>query len=162
MKFFEDIPIGEEWQLGAHTFNAEEIKRFARAYDPQPFHMDEAEAEASHFGALCASGWHTLAAWMQLHVREMQRRTREFELAGIPVARVGAARRMEALKWLKPVYAGDTVTFVSEVVAKEDDAARSGWGVVAYGVTGRNQKGEDAIAFTIHVPVERHPAGSGE
>ncbi len=61
MRFFEDIEIGVTEQLGSYTFTAEEIKRFAAKYDPQPFHMDEKAAAESHFGALCASGWHTAA-----------------------------------------------------------------------------------------------------
>ncbi|MBN9009622.1 MAG: dehydratase, partial [Rhizobiales bacterium] len=56
---FERITIGVPRIIGAHTFTAGEIKRFASAWDPQRFHMDEAEAEASSFGALAASGWHT-------------------------------------------------------------------------------------------------------
>src|SRR3984893_17357820 len=62
MKFFDDMQIGDRREIGKHLFTAEEIKRFARSFDPQPFHMDEEAARRSHFGALCASGWHTTAA----------------------------------------------------------------------------------------------------
>ena len=65
---FERITIGVPRIIGAHTFTAGEIKRFASAWDPQRFHMDEAEAEASSFGALAASGWHTASAMMRLLV----------------------------------------------------------------------------------------------
>ena len=43
----------------------EAIKAFARKYDPQVFHLDEAAAKRSVFGGLCASGWHTAATWMK-------------------------------------------------------------------------------------------------
>ena len=59
--FFEDRQIGELTDMGTHTFGREEIVAFARAFDPQPFHLNEAAAKASLFGALCASGWHTAA-----------------------------------------------------------------------------------------------------
>ena len=59
MIFFEDIVVGDSVVLGRHTFTTENIKAFAHRYDPQRFHVDEAAAEASHFGALCASGWQT-------------------------------------------------------------------------------------------------------
>ena len=59
MKYFEDIEVGDTFPVGRHTFTADEIKAFARRFDPQLFHVDEAAAERSHFGALCASGWHT-------------------------------------------------------------------------------------------------------
>ena len=65
MKYFEDIQVGDNYAVGRHTFNADEIKVFARRFDPQLFHLDEAVAERSHFGALCASGWHTAVVWMR-------------------------------------------------------------------------------------------------
>ena len=76
MKFFEDITIGDRSELGSHTFTTEEIKAFALKYDPQPFHIDEAAAARSHFGRLCASGWHTSAICMR-HVVEANQREDE-------------------------------------------------------------------------------------
>ena len=60
-RWFEDIVIDEVFQLGSHTFNADEIIRFASLYDPQYFHLDAAAAQHSHFGGLVASGWHTVS-----------------------------------------------------------------------------------------------------
>jgi acyl dehydratase len=68
MKYFEQIGVGDTFPVGRHTFTADDIKGFARRFDPQLFHVDEAAAEHSHFGALCASGWHTAVAWMRLMV----------------------------------------------------------------------------------------------
>ncbi len=72
MKYFEEIALGDIMMTGRHTFAADEIKAFARRFDPQLFHMDEAAAEKSHFGALCASGWHTAVAWMRLMVDHLR------------------------------------------------------------------------------------------
>ena len=155
MTFFEDIQVGERHKIGSHTFSAEEIKRFAGAYDPQPFHTDEASAAKSHFGKLCASGWHTLAVWMKLNVRESQRSDRNLQTTGIPVARKGASPGFDELQWLKPVYAGDTISFETEVTAKKASRSRPGWGLVTTKVLGRNQDGEDVISFLAHVFVER-------
>jgi acyl dehydratase len=155
MQFFEDIAVGERRQIGAHTFTAEEIKRFAGAFDPQPFHTDEAAAEQSHFGRLCASGWHTLAVWMKLNVRDVQRLDREREAAGIPVARLGPSPGFDELRWLKPVYAGDTISFESEVVVKKASRTKPEWGLVTLKNVGRNQAGEEVISFLGHVFVER-------
>ena len=162
MKFFEDIPVGERHQIGSHTFAAEEIKRFAGAFDPQPFHTDEAQAEVSHFGKLCASGWHTLAVWMKLNVREIQRADRNLEMAGIPVARLGPSPGFDELKWLKPVYAGDTISFETEVTAKKASRSRPGWGVVTIRNIGHNQHGESVLSFIGHVFVERRNATPAE
>jgi acyl dehydratase len=154
MRFFEDTIVGERHELGSHTFTAEEIKRFAGAFDPQRFHTDEAAAEASHFGRLCASGWHTLAVWMKLNVREMQgRATRERH--GPRRARIGPSPGFDELKWLKPVYVGDTISFATEVIATKPSRSRPEWGLVSIRNTGVNQRGELAISFVGHVFVER-------
>jgi acyl dehydratase len=68
MKYFEDIQVGDTFAVGRHTFTAGDIKAFAMRFDPQLFHVEEAAAERSHFGALCASGWHTAVMWMRLTV----------------------------------------------------------------------------------------------
>lgn len=162
MRFFDDIPVGERHRIGSHTFSADDIKRFAGAFDPQPFHTDETEAAKSHFGKLCASGWHTLAVWMKLNVREMQRVTRDLELAGVPVARLGPSPGFDELKWLKPVYAGDTIRFETEITAKKPSRSRPQWGLVSMRNIGRNQDGEDVISFIGHVFVERRSSGPGE
>ncbi len=155
MRFFEEFEVGERRQIGTHTFTADEIKRFASAYDPQPFHTDEDAAANSHFGRLCASGWHTLAVWMRLNVRGMQDEARRMHAAGAPPAKVGPSPGFDQLKWLRPVYAGDTITYESEVVAARESRSRPGWGLVSMRTVGRNQSGEEAISFTAHVFVER-------
>jgi acyl dehydratase len=155
MKFFEEITVGERRELGSHTFTAEAIKRFAAAFDPQPFHLDEAAAEKSHFGRLCASGWHTLSVWMKLNIRELQRQNGDRESAGAPVAKMGPSPGFDELKWLKPIFAGDTVTFESEIAAKRASRSRPQWGLVSFRNFGRNQAGEMVISFTGHVFIER-------
>ena len=155
MRFFEDITLGERLRLGSHLFTAAEIKRFAGAFDPQPFHLDEAEAAKSHFGRLCASGWHTLAVWMKLNVREMQRLDDELAAAGEPIAKLGPSPGFDELKGLKPVYAGDTISFETEVIAAKASRSRPGWGLVSIRNSGRNQAGEEVVSFIGHVFVER-------
>lgn len=154
MQFFEDLTVGARDEIGAHTFTAEEIKRFARAFDPQPFHLDEATAEKTHFGRLCASGWHTQAVWMKLNVRYWQHRRSEREAAGLPVAEIGPSPGFDELKWLRPVYAGDTIAFVNEVTAKKASRSMPGWGLVTFKMTGRNQSGVEAVSFIGHVFVQ--------
>ena len=160
MVFFEDMEVGAREEIGAHTFTAEEIKRFAQAFDPQPFHLDEITAAKSHFGALCASGWHTQAVWMKLNVRYWQRRQGEREAAGLPVAKVGPSPGFDELKWLKPVYAGDTIAFVNEVIGKKPSRSMPGWGLVTFKMTGRNQSGAEVVSFIGHVFVERREAAA--
>ena len=155
MKFFEDITIGERTELGSHTFTADEIKAFALKYDPQPFHVDEAAAARSHFGRLCASGWHTSAICMRHVVRRQSARGRGDARSAAkgrrerPVA--GRARRDAGIK---PVYPGDTITFASEIKDKRD-TSRPGYGLVVSYNTGTNQNGELVYSAQGAVFVER-------
>jgi acyl dehydratase len=157
MRYFDDIKVGDRIALGSHTFTADDIKAFAAQYDPQAFHMDEAAAAKSHFGALCASGWHTVAAWMRLRVLYQQREDAERVGRGEIVAKLGPSPGFRELKWLKPVYAGDTITYASEVAEKRCSKSRPGWGLIFARNTGTNQKGELVMSFLGSGFVERRP-----
>jgi len=160
MKYFDDIDVGDRLALGAVTFTAPDIKAFAAQYDPQPFHMDEAAAAQSHFGALCASGWHTIAAWMNLRVQYGRREDEERAARGAPIAKLGPSPGFRELKWLKPVYAGDTITYASEVVEKRVTRSRPGWGIIFAKNTGTNQNGELVMSFIGSGFVERRPGAA--
>jgi acyl dehydratase len=147
MIYFEDFHVGDREELGSHTFTAEEIKAYARRYDPQPFHIDESSAEQSHFGALCASGWHTAAMWMRLFVEHRRKLAAAAPAKGEPVAADGPSPGLRDLRWPKPVHAGDTVSFVHEIVELRDIAKRPGWGLMVADNTGVNQKGETVLSF---------------
>jgi acyl dehydratase len=158
MKFFEDIRVGERTALGRHTFTAEEIKTFAARFDPQPFHLDEAAASRSHFGKLCASGWHSVCVWMRLLIVCRRREDDERRLRGEKVARLGPSPGFRDLKWLKPVYAGDTISYATEVLETRALSSHPGWGIISLYNTGVNQRGEAVISFVSSVFVERSRA----
>ncbi len=155
MLFFEDIEVGWRRELGRHTFTADEIKRFASRYDPQLFHIDENEAKKSHFGALCASGWHTAAVCMRTIVESSKQLADAMAARGEKVAKTGPSPGFSNLKWLKPVYAGDTISFVSEVIETRPSESRTGWGIVRTRFSGHNQNGAPVYQFEGVVFVER-------
>jgi acyl dehydratase len=161
MKFFDDIAIGERFELGRHTFSADAIKAFARRFDPQAFHLDEAAAARSHFGALCASGWHTASVWMRLMVDYQRREDAALRARGEPVATLGPSPGFRELKWLKPVYVGDTISYATEVLETRTSNSRPEWGIMTIRNTGVNQKGEPVISFVSVAFVERRKAGAG-
>ncbi|MGZ3411410.1 MAG: MaoC family dehydratase [Xanthobacteraceae bacterium] len=154
MKFFDDISIGDRKELGSHTFTTEEVKAFALKYDPQPFHIDEAAAARSHFGRLCASGWHTAAICMRYSVKTNQRDDEEMRQRGEIVARNGPSPGVRDVKWHKPVYPGDTISFVNEIKDKRD-SSRPGYGLIVSYNTGTNQDGELVYSVQGAVFVER-------
>jgi acyl dehydratase len=145
---FDRIPVGQTATLGSHAFTAEEIKRFAAAWDPQAFHLDEEAAKRSPFGALAASGWHTASVMMRLLVEWFAREDAAARSRGeAPLIR-GPSPGFDDLKWSRPVYAGDTVTYAATVIAKRASQSRPGWGIVTSEIAGTNQKGEAVFAVT--------------
>jgi acyl dehydratase len=140
--YFEDLRVGARTEVGSHTFTAEEIKAFAREFDPQPFHLDEEAAARSHFGALCASGWHTAAMCLRHVVLARQREQAERRQRGEPVAKTGPSPGLRDLKWPRPVYVGDTITFALEIVELRTVANRPEAGLRVARLTGTNQRGE--------------------
>jgi acyl dehydratase len=157
MRYFEDIRVGERVVLGAHTFTAAEIKSFAVRFDPQPFHLEEEAAAQSPFGALCASGWHTVAIWMRFRIELIRREDDDRRARGEPIAKLGPSPGFRELKWLKPVFAGDTVTYASEVVEARPLNSRPGWGFIGASNTGTNQHGDLVFSFLGTGFVERRP-----
>jgi acyl dehydratase len=155
MKLFEDIRVGDVFDVGRHTFTADNIKAFAGRFDPQPFHLDEAAAARSHFGALCASGWHTAVAWMRLMVDHRRGLEEAARSRGEPVAGIGPALGFRELKWLKPVYVSDTIAYKTEVVETRLPNSRPHVGLISLRTIGVNQNGEAVITFVSTTFVER-------
>ncbi len=138
--FLEDVQIGARLPLGAHTFAREECLDFARRYDPQPFHLDDAAAAASHFGRLSASGWLTAAVAMRLGVDSRARARAENVAMGLPAAENGPSPGFRNLRWFRPVYPGDTVAFETTAMATRA-SSQAGWGMLLSRVQGVNQDG---------------------
>jgi len=157
MRYFEDITVGERIAIGRHTFRADEIKAFATRFDPQPFHIDEAAAARSHFGALVASGWHTAVTWMRMMVEQRRRLAEAARARGEPVAAMGPALGLRELKWLKPVYVDDTIDYESEIIETRESESRRNLGLLTIRSTGINQRGEPVISFISTTFVERRP-----
>jgi acyl dehydratase len=155
MTTYERIVIGDAFDCGSHAFTAEEIKRFAVRYDPQAFHTDEVAAADTHFGALCASGWHTAAAMMRHFVDHLSAEIEATRARGEPTRNLGPALGVDTLKWQKPVYAGDTIYFAGRIVDKRASGSRPGWGIVSIETTGVNQDGDTVFSCVGHFLVAK-------
>ncbi|MBV9520586.1 MAG: MaoC family dehydratase [Hyphomicrobiales bacterium] len=158
LAYFDDLVVGETNSIGSCHFTAENIIRFAKAFDPQPFHVDPEAAAKSHFGGLCASGWHTGAACMRKLI-DRRAALRDAMLAkGVTPPAMGSSPGFTDLVWHKPVYAGDTIDFASTLVSKRPSASRPRWGLIFSRNTGTNQKGELVYSFVGSVFIERRPS----
>jgi acyl dehydratase len=155
MTAFDDyFRIGETIPLGSHTFTPDEIKAFAAKYDPQRFHMDEREAERSVFGRLCASGWHTVATWMKYNLMHREDTSgRPWDGAG-PTPQFGPSPGFQNLKWLKPVYAGETISFTRRAVAHRALATRPGWRLLTVMCEAFDTSGNKVLEFESAVLVK--------
>jgi acyl dehydratase len=154
MWFFEEIEVGHRREFGSFTFTADAIKTFAAQFDPQPFHLDEAAGRNSLFGGLAASGWHVASVCMKLIVADGQRLSREAAARGEMVAVWGPSPGFRELRWIRPVLAGDTISFAGEVESRRTSDSRPQWGILQSRNTGTNQRGELVFSFlgTAFVP----------
>jgi acyl dehydratase len=93
--YFDDLSVGQRFISGGYQIDEAQIKAFAKEFDPQPFHLDAEAANATFFGGLVASGWHTAAITMRLLVQ-----------SGMPIAGglIGAGGE---ITWPKPTRPGD-------------------------------------------------------
>jgi acyl dehydratase len=117
--WWEDLEIGQIRDLGSLSPTAEEIVAFARQFDPQPFHLDPEAAKASVFGGLCASGWHTCSLAMRLMVTNFLHESSSLGSPGL-----------ENIKWLKPVFPGDTLRLQHTITEKRVMGKRPDVGLV--------------------------------
>jgi acyl dehydratase len=156
--FFEELEIGDRLDLGAVTFTGADIIRFGRDFDMQSFHIDPEAARGSIFGGLIASGWHTGANWMGQMVRSRTSAAMNATMRGERPARLGPSPGFQHLRWIKPVYAGDTIRYTSAIFEKRVSASRPEWGIVRHYNTGVNQKGEAVFSFIGSVFWERRSA----
>lgn len=132
MIHYEDIEVGQRQSFGSYPITREEVVRFAAAYDPQPFHLDDEAAAATYFGRLSASGWHTCAMTMRMLVDNMS----VVEQAGL------GSPGVDNLRWVKPVYPGDTLRCETEVIDKRRSKSRADMGLFKSRCSTFNQHGE--------------------
>lgn len=132
--WWEDLAPGSERELGSVSVTAEEIKHFASQFDPQPFHLDEEAGRQSLFGGLCASGWHTCALAMKLTVENFLNESASLGSPGL-----------ENLRWLKPVYPGDTLSLKHRILESRPMRKRGDTGLVRSVWELSNQRGEPVM-----------------
>jgi acyl dehydratase len=141
--YLDDLRIGQRFTSGTHVVDEEQIKAFARQFDPQPFHLDNEAARETLFAGLAASGWHTAALTMRLLVE-----------SGMPLAGgiIGAGCELD---WPNPTRAGDILRVESEVLDVRSSQSRPDRGVVTVRSLTRNQRDEVVQRLTAKLIVPR-------
>ncbi len=145
--YLEDFDVGQVFATGRTRIDADQIKAFARQFDPQPFHLDEEAAQNSVFRGLAASGWHTAALTMRLMADG------EFKPAG-GIIGVG----FDELSWQRPVRPGDELYAKSEILDVRPSKSRPDRGLIRVRTTTYNQNDEAVQSFTGNLIVPRRPS----
>ena len=149
MIYFEDLEIGAESYFGSYDVTREEVLDFASKYDPQPFHLSDEAAARTHFGRLAASGWHTCAMTMAVIARSVV----DDEQAGL------GSPGVDELRWLKPVYPGDTLHVRGKILDKTPSRSKPEIGSFRTETTVTNQDDVPVMRFTSIVLIRRRPEG---
>ncbi|MCW7543422.1 MaoC family dehydratase [Aurantimonas litoralis] len=146
--YWDDLEVGYRFESEQFAVEAEAIKEFAAAFDPQPFHLDEVAAAESFFGGLVASGWYVAALTM-----------RHFVLEGLPVkgGLIGAGAE---LAWVRATRPGDVLHLFSEIVECRPSRSRPTRGTVTIRSETRNQNGEAVQIMTTRIVVPRRPSAA--
>jgi acyl dehydratase len=145
---FEDFPVGKVMEFGDTLVTREEMLDFARRFDPQTFHVDEAAARASMFGGLIASGWHTCAMAMRMYVDAVVGRA---DSQGSP--------GLENVRWVKPVRAGDRLRVRIEVMEARPSGSKPQLGLIRNFWQVLNQSGEVVLEMNGWSILRRKAAG---
>jgi acyl dehydratase len=144
--YLDDFAVGQVFRTSTLPVDTDSIKAFARQFDPQPFHLDEAAAAKTLFGGLAASGWHTAAMTMLLLVKE-----------GIPVAGGIIGAGMEEMRWPRPVRPGDLLHLETEVLELRPSQSNPKRGILKMRTTTFNQNNEPVQVMTGSLVVPRRP-----
>jgi acyl dehydratase len=149
VQYYEDIPVGRTASFGHYAVTREEVIAFAKKYDPQPFHLDDDAAAATHFGRLSASGWHTCAMTMAMMVENMATNRQ----AGL------GSPGVDNLRWIKPVFPGDTLRVETTVLEKRRSRSRPDMGIFKSRATVFNQHDEPVLEMVSNGLIQvRDPA----
>jgi acyl dehydratase len=146
--FLDDLHVGQRFTSASHVVDADQIRRFAAEFDPQPFHLDEDAAANSLFAGLVASGWHTAALTMRLLLT-----------GGVPIAG-GIVGVGGEIAWPRPTRPGDELQVVSEVTEVRPSRTKPDKGIVVLRNETRNQRGEVVQVLTAKLVVPRKPQAS--
>ena len=145
--YLDDLYVGQRFTSGTYQMEEARIKEFAAEFDPQPFHLDKAAAEASVFKGLAASGWHTGAVAMRLLVN-----------GGLPFAN-GLIGLGGEIAWPRPTRPGDILRVESEIVEITPSRSKPHQGIVTVRSTMLNQNGEAVYVLTAKLLVLRRSHG---
>lgn len=148
-RFFEDFAVGDEITTATCRVTRDDVLEYARRWDPQPFHVDEAAARASMYGGLIASGLMTVALTFRLFLE-----------TGVMDGSSLGSPGLDEIRWLRPVRPDDTLHVVVKVLAARASSSKPDRGVLTVLYTTLNQRRETVMTMTGRQLLRRRPAAS--
>ena len=145
-RYFDDLSVGDVFESQGKTVSESEILEFALKYDPQPFHMDVEAARESIYGGLIASGFQTLALAFRMLFQE-----------GVFTGTSLGSPGLDELRWVKPVYPGDTIRNRGEVIELKPSRSKPDRGMVRVQYTVLNQDDEPVMTLSALHILSRRP-----
>ncbi len=145
--YFEDHTAGYRVECGSYAVDKEEVIAFARKWDPQPWHIDEAQARQSMFGGLTACSAHIFSIYCITSVDWQN------GMAQQAVASLG----FDAMRMHKPVYAGDVLRCVTEVGELRESRSKPDCGIVVYATQLLNQQDDAVFSIRCATLMARKP-----
>ena len=136
-RHYEDFSVGEEAISPSVTLTEAGIIEFALQYDPQRFHISREAAEASPYGGLIASGFHTLVLAFRMF----------FHLGFITETGLGSPG-IDELRWTEPVRPGDTIRTKVSVLEKRESKSRPELGIMKLAFSVLNQRDQVVCTFS--------------
>ncbi len=142
--YLEDISIGQRFESDAYEVTEAAMIAFASEFDPQPFHLEHAAADASVFAGLAASGWHTAAIAMRLMM------TGPMKFAG---GAVGLG--VDELRWPVAARPNDTLRLVTEIIDARPSKSKPEHGIIRIRNVMTNAAGEVVLSYFANALVQR-------
>jgi acyl dehydratase len=144
--YFDDLKVGDRYESDAYQVSEAAIVDFAREFDVQPFHLDDAAAKETLFEGLAASGWHTAAIAMRLFTKTMR-----FEGGAVGLA-------VDELRWPLAVRPNDMIRLTTEILELRASRSKPKYGIVRIRNVAQNQDGAVVLSFTANALVRRRPS----
>jgi acyl dehydratase len=138
----DEFTIGQVFETNSFKITKEDIVRFAGEFDPQYMHLDEEKAKQGRFNGIIASGIHTIAISFKLWIEQ-----------GVYGDDVIAGTQMNNIKFTKPVYPGDIIHTVVEVIDKK--AKKNDTGILSVLLTTFNDKERKVFECELSVLIKR-------
>ncbi len=131
--YFDEFEIGQEFHhsITRTVTEMDNILFCALTHNPQPLHLDEEFAKQTEFGQRIVNSLFTLGLVIGVSVGDTT--------LGTTIANLG----MTDVRFVKPVFHGDTIRSMTKVLEKRESKSRPDAGVVTFEHFGFNQRDEE-------------------